>query len=266
MPAFGAGGSAGFALLAFRCGTIAAEAALFAEGRSGEISVPIPVFLILHRGRRVLFDAGLHPDIAVDESARIGRVAKEFHNTLPPGETAAERLRALDIDPASIDTVVLSHLHYDHVGGIEQIPNARLLVHTDEWAAAHDPEIQATGAYNPKDFDLGHEVALVEGEHDVFGDGRVTVLPTCGHTPGHQSLRLRSATGEETILAADACYFCNTLDDKRLPFYKHNPERQLRSLAFRRARRDAGARIVPGHDPEFWDRLPQAPAAMISGR
>ena len=60
--------------------------------------------------------------------------------------------------------------------------------------------------FNPRDFDLGHKLRLVDGEHDVFGDGSVVCLPTHGHTPGHQSLRLR-LDGGEIVLAADARYF-----------------------------------------------------------
>jgi glyoxylase-like metal-dependent hydrolase (beta-lactamase superfamily II) len=63
-------------------------------------------------------------------------------------------------------------------------------------------------------------VVQVDGEHDVFGDGSVMCLPTYGHTPGHQSLKLRLAGGE-VVLAADSCYFCRTLRERRLPKNVH---------------------------------------------
>ena len=75
---------------------------------------------------------------------------------------------------------------------------------------ALDPDIVARHGLNPRDFDLGHKLRLIDGEHDVFGDGSVICLPTYGHTPGHQSLRVRLGSGE-IVLAADACYFCQTL-------------------------------------------------------
>jgi N-acyl homoserine lactone hydrolase len=68
-----------------------------------------------------------------------------------------------------------------------------------------------------RDFDLGHELRLLDGEHDVFGDGSVVCLPMHGHTPGQQSLRLRlDSGGGEVVLTADACYFCQTLRERRL--------------------------------------------------
>jgi N-acyl homoserine lactone hydrolase len=46
-----------------------------------------------------------------------------------------------------------------------------------------DPDIATQRGFNPRDFDLGHKLRLVDGEHDVFGDGSVVCLPTHGHTP-----------------------------------------------------------------------------------
>ena len=55
----------------------------------------------------------------------------------------------------------------------------------------HAPRTSARRGFNPRNFNLGHKLRLVDGEHHVFGDGSVVCLPTEGHTPGHQSLRLR---------------------------------------------------------------------------
>jgi N-acyl homoserine lactone hydrolase len=78
-----------------------------------------------------------------------------------------------------------------------------MMVQSREWEAGMDPEIAARRGFNRRDFDLGHQLQLVDGEHDVFGDGSVVCLPTHGHTPRHQSLRLRLDRGE-IVLAADA--------------------------------------------------------------
>jgi N-acyl homoserine lactone hydrolase len=105
-------------------------------------------------------------------------------------------------------------------------------------------------------------VVQVDGEHDVFGDGSVMCLPTYGHTPGHQSLKLRLAAGE-VVLAADSCYFCRTLRERRLPKNVNDRDAMHASLD-RLARLEAsGARIFFGHDGEFWKTVPQAPTAVI---
>jgi N-acyl homoserine lactone hydrolase len=86
-------------------------------------------------------------------------------------------------------------------------------------------------------------------------------LPTHGHTPGHQSLRLR-LDGGEIVLAADACYFCRTLRERGLPRYVYDRAAMFASLDRLEALERGGARIFFGHDPEFWQTVPQAPALV----
>ena len=136
-----------------------------------------------------------------------------------------------------------------------------MLVQRREWDAGMDPDTAVRRGFNPRDFDLGHKLRLLDGEHDVFGDGSVVCLPPHGHTPGHQSLRLR-LEGGEVVLAADACYFCRTLRERRLPRYVHDREAMLTSLDRLEALERGGARIFFGHDPEFWQTVPQAPAPI----
>src|SRR5215469_6222633 len=76
---------------------------------------------------------------------------------------------------------------------------------------------------------------------------RWVCLPTHGHTPGHQSLRLRLDRGE-IVLAADACYFCQTLRARRLPRNMYDREAMLASLDRLEALERNGARIFFGHD------------------
>jgi N-acyl homoserine lactone hydrolase len=250
-------------LYAFTCGTVTGEFARLMEGGEGEITMPVPVFLIEHRKGRALFDTGLHPDCQHDPAGRLGpRLAGLFHISFQPGEEVSARLETIGRDPNTIDLIINSHFHFDHVGGNALIPNATMLVQRREWEAGVDPDTAAQRGFNRRDFDIGHKLRLVDGEHDVFGDGSVVCLPTHGHTPGHQSLRLR-LNGGEIVLAADACYFCRTLRERRLPRYVHDREAMLASLDRLEALERSGARIFFGHDPEFWQTVPQAPALVV---
>ena len=131
-----------------------------------------------------------------------------------------------------------------------------------EWEAAHEPDLIAAVGYKPVDYDLGHDLLQVDGEHDVFGDGTLTCIPTYGHTPGHQSLRVALPEGE-VILTGDACYLRETLEELRLPpAAVHDRAAMLESLKRLRALQSRGARIFYGHDPEFWQKVPQAPARI----
>jgi N-acyl homoserine lactone hydrolase len=226
------------------CGwLVTQERTLVDGGSTDELRIPIPAWLVRHERGDVVFDAGLHPALAEGQEA-LGRYRKLFRAELAVGGSVGGRLAEHDIDPSDPLTVVVSHTHFDHVGGLCELPNARLVVHSSEWAAATDERHPNTERHL---FDLGHDVLMVDGSHDVFGDGTIITVPTPGHTCGHQSLKVRTDDGP-VVLAADACYFAHTLDDEVLPPFSFDADQQRRSLAVLRTERDRGARIVPGHD------------------
>jgi len=229
------------------CGWMRTQArTLLDEGSIDELSIPIPAWLVRHPEGDVVFDVGLHPDLATSSDS-LGPLAKVFAIDLEPGGTVGPRLVQHEVDPTGPLTVVLSHGHFDHVGGLIELPNARVLVQRDEWRAVR----AGGGGYDESLIDLGHDVIELNGEHDVFGDGTVVCLPTPGHTCGHQSLQVRTADGP-VILAGDACYFSHTLDDEVLPPFAHDHEQQLASLRLLRDAQHAGTRIVPGHDADVF--------------
>ena len=249
-------------LFAVTCGRLTGDFGRLMEGGEGRADLPIPAYLIEHPKGTALFDTGMHPDCQHDPAARVGtRAASLFSFDFQPGEEISARLEAIDRDPAKIDVIVNSHFHFDHVGGNALIPNATMVVQRREWEAGMDPESAAERGFNRADFDLGHKVVQIDGEHDLFGDASVVCLPTHGHTPGHQSLRVRLASGD-VVLAADTCYFCRTLRERRLPQRVYDRQAMLASLDKLARLEAAGARIFFGHDGEFWKSVPQAPAAI----
>ncbi len=245
-------------VFAMTCGWLEGPLGAFLEGESGRIRVPVPCYLIDHPSGKVLFDTGLHVDTQSDPAGRLGLAAKIYQVEFQAGEEISARLAALGVEADAIRYLVNSHLHFDHTGGNEQIPNAELVVQRREWSAGCEPDQIESNFYNPKDYDLGHAVLEVDGEHDLFGDGSVICVPTWGHTPGHQSLRVR-AHGGQVVLAADACYLRRTLEDLHLPPTVHDREAMRASLLKLQALHASGARIFYGHDPEFWAGVPQLP-------
>ncbi len=241
---------------ALTCGWLTSARGLFLEGASGHIRVPVPSFLIEHPRGLVLFDTGMHPAVRTDPTARLGPAAPFFTVEMADDDVLTNRLAALGVEATRVEWLVNSHLHFDHAGGNALVPNARLVVQRREWEAAHDPDVAAANGIGAIDWDLGHAVQTVDGEHDLFGDGRVVCLPTHGHTPGHQSLRLRLDDGGDVVLTSDACYLRETLEQLHLPAIVHDREQMLASLHALRRLRDAGARLVFGHDPEAWAGMP----------
>ena len=254
-------GKGSLRLVAMTCGWLGSDLGNFLEGAEGRLRIPVPTYLIDHPKGRVVFDSGLHVETQADPHGRLGRVADLFEVEFRPGEELAARLGCVDTDPERVDYLVNSHLHFDHTGGNAQLPNARVVVQRREWEAAKDEKLRRINAYNPLDYDTGQELLLLDGEHDLFGDGSVVCFPTYGHTAGHQSLRVRLASGD-VVLCGDACYLRRTLEHFHLPAIVHDREEMLSSLHRLRALQSAGARIFYGHDPEFWASVPQAPAAI----
>lgn len=248
-------------LHAMTCGWLTGPLANFLEGEHGRIRVPVPSFLIDHPKGLVLFDAGMHPGCGTDPVERLGGIARIFSVEMGSDEHVAGRLAQCEIRAERVRYLINSHLHFDHAGGNALIPNAELIVQRREWDAGHDADLRQQNFFDPRDYDLGHTVRCVDGEHDVFGDGRVVCFPTFGHTPGHQSLRVRLDSGE-VVLTGDACYLRRTLEHLHLPNVVHDRDTMLVSLHALRRLRDAGARIIFGHDPEDWATIPQAPTCM----
>ena len=87
-------------------------------------------------------------------------------------------------------------------------------------------------------------------------------IPTYGHTPGHQSLRVQTETGSEFVLCGDACYLKKSLDALHTPGVIADRDAALDVFHRFRDMQVRGAKIMYGHDPEFWKSIPQAPVRL----
>jgi N-acyl homoserine lactone hydrolase len=204
--------------------------------------IPVPAYVIETAEERVLVDTGLHP-AAVDDPARhYGRPEALSVFRLELDESVGEQ-----VDMATITRVVLTHLHFDHAGGLALLPaSVPIVVQRREWEAGHDRTAVERNFYLPLDYTAAEpRVTVVDGDHDLLGDGSIRLLLTPGHTPGHQSVRV----GERLVLGGDVTHFASGLDDKRFPAFGDNLATQAASADRLRTLRDAGATVLPGHDP-----------------
>lgn len=227
-----------------------------AMGMAGDrVTVPIPFYAIEHPDGVAVFDCGL-PAAMCDREESYLKVLRtqDLDVTLTPEETLTRHLERLDIDPARVRFAVISHLHFDHAGGLRELPNATVVVQRREWEAGFEPELSTRYGLRKRYFDLGHDVQLIDGVHDLFGDGAVTCIPSFGHTPGHQSLRVRSGQGDH-ILVGDACYSCEIVESRNFPNYSDQTAMN-RSLDALLALRDRVTVMVFGHDASQWGDKP----------
>jgi N-acyl homoserine lactone hydrolase len=227
-------------------------------------TVPVPSFLVVHPRGRLLFDTGIHVRARLDPLGRLGpERARRLIMRSTEGEDVVAQLALLGLGPDDVGYVANSHLHFDHCGGNEFFPRATFLVQKAEMEAARRPGFAPGYSPSPIDFDHPLDYRLVDGDHDVFGDGRVILFPTFGHTPGHQSLRVRTGKGADFVCAADACYVRENMDRDVLPRILWSGPIMRESLAaLRRLRDQAGVTVFFGHDPEQWQATARAPAAI----
>lgn len=201
-------------------------------------------WLIRNRERTVLVDCGY----SEEKAAQRGR----GFTTLP-----LELLSRLDVRPEDVDHVVLSHMHFDHVGNVGLFPNATFSIARAElefWAGPYGSRPTIGWAIEPSELadiqrlDKQERLRLTDGRSDeVFPGVRLTVLP--GHTPGQLVVEVDTATGR-VVLASDAVHYYDQLERDR-PFHiftdlagMYRGYDELRRLAA-----TPGTTVVAGHDP-----------------
>jgi N-acyl homoserine lactone hydrolase len=246
---------------AMTCGWMTMDLGAMLEGESGKIRIPVPSYLIRHPKGLVLYDTGLHKSMQTDADARLGVMAPMFDIHYESNEDVAARLEVIDVSVDDITWLVNSHLHFDHCGGNDAIPNAPIVVQRKELEAAKSPDIAGKIGLFSQDWDHGHDFVLADGELDIFSDGSVVCIPTPGHTPGHQSLKLTDESGVK-VLTGDACYLRRSIEEMRLPARSFSPEQMLESFKLLKALEAKGATLFYGHDPAFWNDLPEFPKPL----
>ena len=186
--------------------------------------LPINVYVIEHERGLVLFDTGQDrrslTDPAYFPGGLIGHLyARLARFAIGPGETLTERLRGLGYETEQVRTVVLSHLHQDHIGGLRELGHAEILVSAREWAELRSRFAEVSGLL-ARHIDLpglrwaqvtpaatdDESIAPFAAAHDIFGDGSLLLVPTPGHTPGSLSLLLRQPGMPPMLFVGDLTY------------------------------------------------------------
>ncbi len=191
-----------------------------------------------------------------------------FRGLRPAKEPFDEQLRALDIEPGSVEQVVMTHLHVDHTSGMRLLPNAKFTASGAEWAATRG-RFPAGKGYVPHhlpavsqmqllDFDRdGEPYATFEQTIDLLGDGTIRLISTPGHSAGHLSVLLRLAGGGQALLVGDAAYTLRSIHEQILPMLTDDDATARRSIGEIKAFALANPQtiIVPSHDPNAWRAL-----------
>ena len=181
-----------------------------------------------------------------------------------------EGLRMLGVEAAAVRDVVITHLHYDHVGNFDLFPAATFHLQDDEMRYAtgrHMRHEVFNGAFDVEDV-VGMVRNVYRGRVQ-FHDGDAAVFPGIslhrigGHTMGLQVVRVATRRGW-VVLASDASHFYANMEQVR-PFpIVYSVADMVAGYARLRALAESLQHIIPGHDPKVMERYP-APRKELEG-
>ncbi|MCA1666150.1 MAG: N-acyl homoserine lactonase family protein [Thermomicrobia bacterium] len=178
--------------------------------------------------------------------------------------TPMDGLRLIGIDAARVRHVILTHLHYDHVGNLDGFPAATFSVQEAEmafWTGRHAGRGVFRALVEPDDVlflvreNFGRRVLYVRETAEIVPG--ITVHRVGGHAAGLQVVRVRTARGM-IVLASDATHFFANIDEDRPFSIVHDVPEMYDAFDTVRALADSPAHIVPGHDPLVMARYPAA--------
>jgi glyoxylase-like metal-dependent hydrolase (beta-lactamase superfamily II) len=207
-----------------------------------------------HSQGNVLFDTGCHPSVPDDPERRWGGLAKIMVPIMPSGDNVVTGLAGLGLQCDDIDIVVCSHLHPDHCGCNTLFKRASFIIHKKEIEAARGPGAKDAG-YLSGEWEQSAPTEGLDGERDLFGDGRIVLIPLPGHTPGTTGALVALDRSGKFLLASDAVSVRATLDRDIIPRNTWNVAALAKSLDEIRRLQKQGVTVLCGHDDAQWQSM-----------
>ena len=208
----------------------------FITDKSHFIWVPIHAYLLEHpREGLVLLDAGICSDQAHRHSQYYRGILRvildDDEYAQEPNETLSEQLKRLGYSHDDVRTVILTHLHEDHVGGLRDLPRAKVVLSQAEWDARYtkmfgfipmfyEPSYAMVERWERVRFESGAFHTFARSQ-DLFADGTVRLLPTPGHTPGHLCAMVDMG-GYQLLVTGDCLYTLRHLATRQVQAFRLN--------------------------------------------
>jgi len=246
-------------LYVFDCGTLInnrPEDYTLTREEVRDTNMGVTCYLVVHPKGLVLFDTGLNDRLVgrpLYENVLEGYGQIKFN-------TLSGQLADIGVTAGSIDYLVLSHYHWDHIGNAADFAASTWLVYKGDHDRMFSPEARAYPWFGQYAALEKSRTQILDGDHDVFGDGTVVVLATPGHTEGHCSLLVRLKNTGPVVLSGDLYHYAEERTLDRMP-----PEEKTTGTVQSRAKVEAllkrtGAQLWVGHSMEFFRTVRKSPA------
>lgn len=220
-----------------------------------DTNMGVTCYLVVHSKGMLLFDTGLNDRI----------VGRPLYENVVEGygqikfNTLSGQLADIGVSPAKIDYLVLSHYHWDHVGNAGDFAASTWLVYKGDRDSMFGKTARTYPWFNQYAALEKGKTKILDGDHDVFGDGSVIVIATPGHTEGHCSLLVRLKNTGPVVLSGDLYHYSEERDLNRMPEEEKSvgtPEsrRKVEDLV-----RTTGAQLWIGHSMEFFRTVRKSP-------
>lgn len=208
------------------------------------LDVPVRVLAVEGEGLKMLVDTGISDDAE-------GSVKIEGIDILKSeeGQTMEEALKAIGWKAEDVNVIVNTHLHFDTCGNNKMFPNAKVYVQKKEWQYALHPSLNQTEYYQGSLLSdsarCGNRMQLIEGEYEI-AEGLI-LLPTPGHTRGHQSVVINMEEGV-VCYAGHAVNMMENLRDSIIGNILDDTRQSFESMEWIKR---TSRYVIPGLDPQI---------------
>lgn len=207
--------------------------------------MPIYTYLIEHPKGLVLVDTGQSYEM------------RDENTVMEEKDTVIHKLAELGYKPDDVKYLVISHMHLDHSGYMNDFPNATFIARKEELKAAWWPEA-CEGGYVFPTYEKTRQYKFIEPaddeDFDLFMDGSIVLIDTRGHSRGHQSVVLNLPKTGKTVLINDAAPIREVLERTLLPGTCTDNWQAIRSVRKLQHLESCGYKMIYAHDP---DNLPE---------
>jgi len=251
-----------YSIEAIRYGTVEGEVAGLVMGapKGEKIDIAMVIWLIRGGGHNILFDSGYHRETFTKYFPSTGYMRPD------------EAVKLAGVQPNEVTDIVISHAHWDHLGGIDLFPKAKVWIQKEEY------RYYTGDAWQPKGNHGGIDPEDVQALVKVNTDGRlglvdgdnVEILPGIrAYTGGHHTYAaeyIRVDGNPPFVLASDNCYLYRNLTEHKASatfseeFWPANIKNQQRMIELA----GSAERVVPGHDAEQFKRYPTSADGRIA--